>query len=132
VIVAIGTCLVLGYGGAPALGGELSAGVLIVFLMYLGKMYKPMRDLSKMADTVSKAMVGHERIQEVLDIESLVRDMPGARRAPAFQRQIEFDTVSFSYGGDKQILKDVSFKVEAGQVAGNRRSVRVGEDDIGA
>jgi len=118
VIVAIGTCLVLGYGARLALGGELSAGVLIVFLMYLGKMYKPMRDLSKMADTVSKAMVGYERIQEVLDIESLVRNTPGARRAPTFTGQIEFNNVSFSYGSDKQILKDVSFKVEAGQVAG--------------
>jgi ATP-binding cassette, subfamily B, bacterial len=118
VIVAIGTCLVLGYGARLAVGGELSAGVLIVFLMYLGKMYKPMRDLSKMADTVSKAMVGYERIHEVLDIESLVRDRPGARRAPAFTGQIEFDRVSFCYGAGKQILKDVSFKVEAGQVAG--------------
>jgi ATP-binding cassette, subfamily B, bacterial len=118
VIVAIGTCLVLGYGARLALGGELSAGVLVVFLMYLGKMYKPMRDLSKMADTVSKAMVGYERIQEVLEIESLVRDLPGARRAPKFTGQIEFDKVSFSYGADTQILQDVSFKVEAGQVAG--------------
>jgi ATP-binding cassette subfamily B protein len=118
VIVAIGTCLVLGYGARLALGGELSAGVLIVFLMYLGKMYKPMRDLSKMADTVSKAMVGYERIQEVLDIESLVRNMPGARRAPTFTGQIEFNKVSFGYDADKAILKDVSFKVEAGQVAG--------------
>ena len=117
VIVAIGTCLVLGYGARLALAGELSAGVLIVFLLYLGKMYKPMRDLSKMTDTVSKAMVGYERIQEVLDIESLVRDVPGARRAPKFAGQIEFDKVSFSYGADKPIIKDVSFKVEAGQVA---------------
>ena len=98
VIVAIGTCLVLWYGARLALAGQLSAGVLIVFLLYLGKMYKPMRDLSKMTDTVSKAMVGYERIQEVLDIESRVRDVPGARRAPTFKGQIEFDHVSFSYG----------------------------------
>ncbi len=117
VIVAVGTCLVLGYGARLALAGQLSAGVLIVFLLYLGKMYKPMRDLSKMTDTVSKAIVGYERIQEVLDIESLVRNLPGARRAPTFTGQIEFDNVSFSYEADKPILKDVSFKVEAGQVA---------------
>jgi ATP-binding cassette, subfamily B, bacterial len=118
VIVAIGTCLVLGYGARLAVAGELSAGVLIVFLMYLGKMYKPMRDLSKMADTVSKATVGYERIQEVLDIESLVRNAPGARKAPRFTGQIEFRKVSFSYGAGREILKDVSFKIEAGQVAG--------------
>ena len=117
VIVAIGTCLVLWYGARLALAGELSAGVLIVFLLYLGKMYKPMRDLSKMTDTVSKAMVGYERIREVLDIESRVRDAPGARRAPTFTGQIAFDQVSFSYGPDKPILKDVSFTIEPGQVA---------------
>jgi len=54
----------------------------------------------------------------VLDIESLVRDRAGARRAPAFTGQIEFDKVSFGYGAGTRILKHVSFTVEAGQVAG--------------
>src|SRR3979490_1736657 len=115
-IAAIGSCLVLGYGAGLVLLGSLSAGVLIVFLLYLGKMYKPMRDLSKMTDTVSKAVVGYERIQEVLEIESRVHERPGARRAPRFKGQIGFDHVSFSYG-DKDVLKDVSFAIEAGQVA---------------
>jgi subfamily B ATP-binding cassette protein MsbA len=117
VIVACGTCLVLWYGARLALAGQLSAGVLIVFLLYLGKMYKPMRDLSKMTDTVSKAMVGYERIREVLDIESQVRDVRGARPAPRFKGQIEFNRVGFSYDAGKQALKDVSFTIEAGQVA---------------
>jgi ATP-binding cassette subfamily B protein len=117
VIVAVGTCLVLWYGARLAMAGELSAGVLIVFLLYLGKMYKPMRDLSKMTDTVSKAMVGRERIQEVLDIESQVRDAPGARPAPTFKGRIEFSQVGFSYGSGKQILENVSFTIEPGQVA---------------
>ena len=117
VTVAIGTCLVLWDGARLALAGELSAGTLIIFLLYLGKMYKPMRDLSKMTDTVSKATVGYERIQEVLEIESRVRDVRGARPAPKFKGQIEFSQVSFTYEGGKQTLKDVSFKIEAGQVA---------------
>jgi subfamily B ATP-binding cassette protein MsbA len=117
VIVAIGTCLVLGYGARLAIAGKLSAGVLIVFLLYLGKMYKPMRDLSKMTDTVSKAMVGYERIQEVLGIESQVRDLPKARRAPKFKGQIEFDHVDFGYQSDSPVLKDISFKIEPGQMA---------------
>jgi ATP-binding cassette subfamily B protein len=119
VIAAIGTCLVLWYGARLALADQLTTGTLIVFLLYLGKMYKPMRDLSKMTDTVSKAMVGYERIQEVLEIESRVQDEPGARQAPKFKGQIEFAQVGFNYGGDKekQVLKDISFKIEAGQVA---------------
>ena len=117
VMVAIGTCLVLAYGARLALSGQISAGVLIVFLLYLGKMYKPMRDLSKSTDTVSKAMVGYERIEEVLDIEARVRDLPRARKAPRFKGNIAFDHVSFSYDDKVPVLKDVSFEIEAGQVA---------------
>jgi subfamily B ATP-binding cassette protein MsbA len=117
VIVAIGTCLVLWYGARLALDGRISAGVLIVFLLYLGNMYKPMRDLSKQTDTVSKAIVGYERIQEVLEIESQVRDLPRARRAPRFKGTVEFDHVHFSYNGGTPVLKDVSFRIGAGQIA---------------
>jgi len=117
VIVAAGTCLVLGYGARLVLAGQLSAGVLIVFLLYLGKMYKPMRELSKMTDTVSKAAVGYERIQEVLEIESRVRDLPRARRAPRFKGKIEFDHVNFSYGDETPVLKDITFQILPGQVA---------------
>jgi subfamily B ATP-binding cassette protein MsbA len=114
VTVALGTCLVLGYGARLALAGQISAGVLIVFLLYLGKMYKPMRDLSKMSDTVSKALVGYERIQEVLQIERRP-NLPGARDAPPFKGAIEFDRVSFSYVGGASVLNDVSFRIEPGQ-----------------
>src|SRR6266853_4849305 len=51
VIVAIGTCLVLWYGARLVLAGQMTTGSLLVFLIYLGKIYKPMRDLSKMSDT---------------------------------------------------------------------------------
>ena len=117
VIVAIGTCLVLWYGTRLALAGQLSAGILIVFLLYLGKMYKPMRDLSKMTDTVSRAAVGFERIQEVLQIESQVHDLPLARKAPRFRGKIEFERVSFRYNGGNPVLNDISFTIEPGQVA---------------
>ncbi len=117
IIVAAGTCLMLGYGARLVLAGQLTAGALVVFLLYLGKMYKPMRDLSKMTDTVSKAAVGFERIREVLEAESGMRDLPGARRAARFKGKIEFDKVSFGYNPDQLILKDVSFEIEPGQVA---------------
>ena len=131
VIVAIGTCLVLWYGARLALAGQLSAGVLIVFLLYLGKMYKPMRDLSKMTDTVSKAMVGYERIQEVLEIESRVRDVPGARPAPRFKgrHRIRPRELQLRRRTDKPVLKDVSFTIEAGTGRGDCRSVGHREDD---
>jgi ATP-binding cassette subfamily B protein len=116
-IVAVGTCLVLWFGARLVMNGGLSAGSLVVFILYLGKMYKPMQELSKMTDTYSKAAVGYERIREVLETDKEIKDARGAIRAPHFKGEIEFDHVSFSYDPETPILKDVSFKIEPGQVA---------------
>jgi ATP-binding cassette, subfamily B, bacterial len=117
IIVAVGTCLVLWFGTRMVLSTTLSAGSLIVFILYLGKMYKPMQELSKMTDAYSKAAVGYERIQEVLQTDNEVKDLPRSRPAPRFRGQVEFEHVHFDYTQDTPVLKDVSFKVEAGQVA---------------
>ena len=116
-IIAAGTCLVVWFGGRMALAGSLSAGSLVIFIWYLGRMYKPMRELSKMTDAYSKAAVGYERIREVLDTDCEVRDLPGARRALAFRGKIELSNVSFGYEPNCRVLKQVSLLVESGQVA---------------
>ena len=116
-IVAVGTAMVLWFGARMALYGSLSAGSLVVFIMYLGKMYKPMQELSKMTDTYSKASIGYERIQEVLDTDGEIKDLPGARRAPRFKGNIEFDHVNFGYEADRLVLRDVNLNIEQGQVA---------------
>lgn len=117
VIVAFGTCLVLWFGARMVLSGQLSPGSLILFILYLAKMYKPMQDLSKMTDTFSKAAVGYERIQDVLATESRVRDLPRAGNAPRFKGKIDFERVSFGYQPDNLILKDVSLTIQPGQSA---------------
>jgi subfamily B ATP-binding cassette protein MsbA len=117
VVVATGACLMLGYGARMVMTNQLTAGVLVVFLAYLRMMYKPMRDLSKMTDTVSKASVGFERIREILETESAVRDLRHARPAGRFKGGIEFERVSFGYTPDQLVLKDLSFTIEPGQVA---------------
>lgn len=117
IIVAFGTCLVLAYGVRLVSNGQLTTGVLILFLMYLKKTYKPIKDLSKMTNTLSKASVSYERIQEVLGTESTIRDLPGASEAPPLKGALEFDRVTFGYDADVHILKEVSLRVEPGQVA---------------
>jgi ATP-binding cassette subfamily B protein len=117
VIVAVGTCLVLWYGTNLVLTGQMTTGSLLVFLLYLGKMYKPMRDLSKMTDTMSKAAVGYERIHEVIETENDVRNLPGAKKAPSFKGEVEFDHVYFAYENGYGTLNDVSLHVEPGQLA---------------
>jgi len=117
IIVGVGTSLVLWFGARMVLAGALEPGSLIIFIWYLGKMYKPMQDLSKMTDSYTKASVAYERIQEVLQSEREVRDLPGARRAGKLRGELEFDHVTFGYEPGRPILKDMSFKVEAGTVA---------------
>jgi subfamily B ATP-binding cassette protein MsbA len=117
IVVAVGTGLVLWFGARLVMTGSLTAGSLVVFILYLGKMYKPMQEISKMTDTYSKAAVGYERLQEVLETELEVKDLPKAKRASKFRGEIEFDHVSFSYNRDSQTLKDVSFKIETGHVS---------------
>ena len=117
IIVAVGTCLVLWFGSRMALNGALSAGSLVVFILYLAKMYKPMQELSKMTDAYSKAAVGYERIREILETDGEVKDLPGAQRAPRLQGKIEFENVNFGYEPDSPVLRHVSFTVEPGQVA---------------
>jgi subfamily B ATP-binding cassette protein MsbA len=117
IIVAIGTCLVLGVGARLVLAGELTAGGLLVFVIYLGKMYKPMKDMSKMSDTLSKASVSAERIRELLDVERQVRDRPGAVAAPPFRGDIQFSGVTFGYDASRPVLKNLSLTIAAGQRA---------------
>lgn len=117
IIVAVGTCLVLWFGARLVLSGSLTPGSLVIFILYLGKMYKPMQELSKMTDSYSKALVGYERVQEVLETHKEVKDLPRAIHATRFNGKLEFDHVDFYYTADNFILKDISFTIQPGQVA---------------
>ena len=117
VIVAVGTCLVLWYGTNLVMRDQMTSGSLLVFLLYLGKMYKPMRDLSKMTDTMSKAAVGYERIHEVIETEDEIRDLPGARAAQNFRGEIQLHHVHFAYDKGHVTLNDITLRVEPGQTA---------------
>jgi subfamily B ATP-binding cassette protein MsbA len=115
-IVALGSAGVLWIGARHVLDGTLTAGALVVFLLYLSKMYKPIRELSKMADTYTRALVALDRINSFLGVDVEVRDLPGARRARRFHGRIDFDHVTFAYAPDRPTLNDVSFSIPAGSV----------------
>ena len=117
IVVAAGTCLVLWFGAQGVMRNNLSVGSLVLFILYLGKMYKPMQRLSKMTDTYSRASVGYERIREVFETDPLIRDLRKARPAPPFKGKIEFEDVSFNYANDVPVLKDLDLRIESGQVA---------------
>lgn len=117
IVIASGTALVLWVGVRLVLDGALTAGALLVFVLYLERMYKPMKDLSKLTDTVSKAAVGMERIGEILEIESQVRDRPDARPAPRLKGAIRFERVTFGYRPEQPVLRDLDLSIASGQRA---------------
>jgi ATP-binding cassette, subfamily B, bacterial len=114
IVTAIGTCAVLWFGAQMAMSGRLAPGSLVVFVFYLGKMYKPMQDISKTIDAYSKAATGFDRIQEILRTDDEVHDQPGARKASRFKGQVDFEGVSFAYKQDEPVLRDVDIHVEPG------------------
>ncbi|WP_109485169.1 ABC transporter ATP-binding protein [Occallatibacter savannae] len=114
IVTAIGTCAVLWFGAQMAMSGHLAPGSLVVFVFYLGKMYKPMQDISKTIDAYSKAATGFDRIQEILRSDDEVHDKPGARKAPHFKGEVEFEHVAFAYKEDEPVLRDINLHVEPG------------------
>ncbi len=108
------TLIVLWVGASRVANGEMKLGVLLIFLTYVGSLYKPVKALSKLTTIFSKGMASAERIGEVLSTEPDIRDRPNAILAPPFDGHIGFDEVTFSYGREP-VLSAVSFDVDAGE-----------------
>lgn len=107
--------IILWFAGVNILYGALSVGTLIAFLQYAEMFFRPVRDLTEKYTTLQSAMASSERIFGLLDDDSMVRDAPSALPIDSFENEIEFRNVSFSYDGEKQVLKDVSFTVNKGE-----------------
>src|SRR5438093_13360675 len=90
-ITAFGTALVLWYGARLVLAAELTLGGLTTVLAYLGKLYSPIRALSKLPDNFSKPAVAFELIHEVIDVVRKSRAGEKPHKAPEFQGRIEFE-----------------------------------------
>ena len=100
-------------GVAFARRGEISTGSVLTFVSYISMLIWPIRQLGRILQDLGKAMVAMNRITEILDTP-VEKDTPGAGPAP-LREDIEFRHVSFAYPGGKPVLKDISFRVKAGQ-----------------
>lgn len=96
-------------------GFGLNAGMVVAFYLYLSKFFNPVQNLADQLNNLQKAFTASERLFNLLDIQPEVRDKADAREIEKFNGEIEFDRVWFAYEGEDWILKDVSFKVKAGQ-----------------
>jgi ATP-binding cassette subfamily B protein len=134
-VAALATALVYGLGGWLAFNGSLSAGDVVALALLLSRLYGPLTALANVRVDVMSAMVSFDRVFEVLDLQPMIRQRADAVPVPADDRSIEFDHVSFSYpsaadvslpsleevslpehGGPVDVLHDVTFRVEPGQL----------------
>jgi subfamily B ATP-binding cassette protein MsbA len=118
VTVAACTALVLWRGASMILAGTMTAGVLTIFLSYLNKFFKPVQDLAKMTNSIAQTAVGVERIQAILETDTIIRERPDAREPETPRGEIVFEHVAFGYDPEAPVLRDVSFTIRAGQMVG--------------
>jgi ATP-binding cassette, subfamily B, multidrug efflux pump len=118
-MTAIALALILAYGGHQVTSGTLTVGVVAAFLQYARRFFRPIQDLSEKYNMLQGAMASSERIFKLLD-EPVALDPPSTQLPTPGRGEIEFRNVWFAYldKGDGEwewVLRDVSFKVRAGE-----------------
>lgn len=117
-VVAFGTAAVLWFGARLVIEGAMTAGALVVFMTYLGKLFRPIQDLARLSTNVAQASVGLERVKAILDTDERLPRAPHARTLERVAGRVEFHDVTFGYDAGRPVLKNVSFRVEPGQRVG--------------
>ena len=128
-IANLGYVAIILYGGRQVVQGQITIGEIIAFITYVGQLIEPVRRLGMIIPAVAIAGSAAERIFDILDTVSEVRDEPGAVPIGQIQGRVEFEHVSFSYGR-KKVLNDINFRVEAGQTIALLGSTGSGKSTI--
>lgn len=112
-LAALGTALILWYGGNRVLDADLSVGVMVAFIGYLASFFDPIQQLSQLYNTFQAAMAALEKIFGVLETDPRIADAPDAVDLPDVAGRIDLDGVSFGYGRE-YVIRDVDLHVEPG------------------
>ncbi len=120
-VAAIASALILWYGGGLVLSRSLSLGTLVAFLLYAGRFFRPISDMSEKFNTLQAAMASSERIFQLLDHPVAIQSTVDAGRSTMDDGRsaghIVFEDVSFSYHKEP-VLRNVSFEVMPGERVG--------------
>ncbi|UCC62599.1 MAG: ABC transporter ATP-binding protein [Anaerolineae bacterium] len=115
-IANVGLAFIIWYGGLQVIHGELTLGELVAFTTYLAQLAEPVRRMGMIVPMLAIATAAGERIFEILDAESEVKEAPDALPLPPVQGHVRFDGVSFAYFRRHQVLEGISFEALPGQV----------------
>lgn len=114
-IGACGGAVVFWYGGRAVLQHELTLGTFLVFLGSMLSLIRPFKRLARLHSANQQMLASAERVFEVLDVVSTIRERPGAISLPGFQRQIVYEGVSFQYDS-QPVLRDLTLTISKGEI----------------
>ena len=114
-IANIGTLIIIWYGGRLVITHSLTLGELVAFTTYVALLVDPVRRLGMIIPAIAMASTASERVYEILDSVSEVKDDPQAKTLPAITGRVKFENVTFGYHG-RNVLKGIDIEVEPGQV----------------
>ena len=113
-LTALGTALVIYFGGQQVLAGQMTAGVLVAFMLYVRRFFEPVLELAMEYVEIQRAMASGARIIELLDVEPEIADVPQAVELPP-TKEIKFKGVSFGYTPGLEVLHDIDLTINPGE-----------------
>jgi subfamily B ATP-binding cassette protein MsbA len=115
-VASMGTVIVLAAGSIMVVDGSLSLGTLVAFLSYTVSFYQPINRLTEIDNIFQEAIAAGDRIFELLDTTTDIKDAPDAVELPALLGEVSFGDVHFRYGTGDKVLQDVTFRMAPGEV----------------
>ena len=112
---SLALAVIIWYGGGQILQDMLTFGTLVAFIQYSQRFFWPIRELSEKYTIFQNAMASSERIFDLMDTEPTIVSPTPAKELVALKGEIEFRNVWFAYNAEDYVLRDVSFKVKAGE-----------------
>ncbi|TVQ69518.1 MAG: ABC transporter ATP-binding protein [Balneolaceae bacterium] len=117
VIASLAMALVIWYGSAQALAGQVTFGVLLAFIQYVRQFFVPIRDLSEKFNTLQSALASSERIFGVLDTPDELPEKADAQKPERMEGHVRFENVSFRYNaGEEDVLREAGFEIKPGEI----------------
>ena len=115
VLSMVALALVLGYGGWLVVRGAATIGLIVAYMTYVQRFYRPIQMISSLWTQFQSAIAGAERIFELVDTKPEVVDAPDAVELPSVKGWVVFDHVDFAYKPEEPVLRDMLLKAEPGQ-----------------
>jgi ATP-binding cassette subfamily B protein len=130
ILSSFAIALIIWYGGGNVVQSSMTIGVLFAFIQYTEMFFRPIRDLSEKYNIMQTAMASSERIFKLLDNETFIIDPDTPKTFQKFEGNVEFRDVWFAYNAEDYILKDISFKVNAGETVAIVGATGAGKSSI--